>query len=95
VTAALKAQIGKSFRDAMRPVFDAALTQAGGDAALQAMQARYEALTGAPFPNLDLRAYALDAFVNTVFTAVAAEEANIRLRPSLRTTEALRRAFGQ
>jgi hypothetical protein len=95
VTAALKAEIGKAFHDAMRPVFDAALTQAGGDAALQAMQARYETLTGAPFPNFDLRSYALDAFVNTFLAAVAAEEENMRLRPSLRTTEALRRAFGQ
>jgi hypothetical protein len=95
VTAELKSQIGPAFRDTMRPLLEANLVDVGAQAALGKMQARYEEIAAGPFQNFDVRAHTLDRFVSAFFLSLAEEERNIRLHPTDRPTETLKRLFSR
>jgi hypothetical protein len=95
VTMALRRQLAKPLREALRPVMAAKLNDAGADAAFQKLRTRYETLANGPLAPFNLQEYAVDSFVDTFFRCIADEEFNLRSRPSLRTTDALKRAFAQ
>lgn len=93
VTVALRAQTDTAFREAMLPVVRASLAKANAHVALERMRARYEDIANTAFTGFDIEAYTLDSFVNAFFASVSEEEQNIRLRPSARSTETLRKIF--
>lgn len=83
-----------SLTDAMRPIIDNALAEAG---AISAYDAIIEQAQAAPFlPDLktNLTNHVLDRAMDGMFGYLAVEEAAIRENPAKRTTELLKRVFG-
>ena len=83
-----------SLTDAMRPIIDGALAEAG---AVNVYDSIIDQAKAAPFiPDLktDLTNHVLDRAMDGLFTYLAVEEAAIREDPLKRSTELLQRVFG-
>lgn len=78
----------------MAPIIDRALSRVGAIAAYDAMMAEYKNLPLVPDVKADLNKYVVQEAMNGIFHYVAKEEAAIRADPAKRTTEILRRVFG-
>jgi len=81
--------LGKAFR----PVIDKTLSEAGAVQTYNAMKARAGPL--ADLGGFDLNGFALEKALAGLFHYIAAEEAAIRTDPAKRSTELLKKVFGQ
>ncbi len=84
----------RSLSDAMRPIVDQALNEAGAVAAYDALLVRAQAAPFLPDLKADLTDHALDGAMDGLFHYLATEEAAIRRDPVKRTTALLQRVFG-
>ena len=83
-----------SLTDAMRPIVDDALADAGAVAAYDSIIERAQVAPFLPDLKTDLTNHVLDRAMDGVFTYLAEEEAAIRQDPLKRTTALLKRVFG-
>lgn len=79
----------------MRPVVEQSLTDAGAVKAYDRVVARYNAVPYVPKVEANLSDYVVEKGMDGVFLYLAREEAAIRRDPAKRTTDLLRRVFGQ
>lgn len=79
----------------MKPVVDESLADAGVVQAYDSVMGRYNAIPFAPKVDADLSDYVVQKGMDGIFYYLAKEEAAIRSDPAARTTELLRRVFGQ
>ena len=80
--------------EAMRPVVEKSLTQAGAVHAYDQVMGKYSTLPLVPDLKADLTGHVLDYGLSAIFAYLAQEEAAIRADPARRTTELLRKVFG-
>ncbi|MEM9441141.1 MAG: DUF4197 domain-containing protein, partial [Pseudomonadota bacterium] len=83
-----------SLTDAMRPIVDDALADAGAVAAYDSIIERAQVAPFLPDLKTDLTNHVLDRAMDGMFTYLAEEEAAIRQDPVKRTTTLLKRVFG-
>lgn len=79
----------------MKPVVDASLADAGVVKSYDAVMDRYNAVPFVRRVDADLSDYVVQKGMDGIFYYLAMEEAAIRERPAKRTTELLKRVFGQ
>jgi len=77
-----------------RPIVESKLRTVGGYQEYEDLVARLEALPLVDPPDLDLVGYVTDEALDGLFTVLADEERRIRDDPLARTTDLLRRVFG-
>lgn len=80
--------------DAMRPIVDSALNEAGAVQVYEQTMGEYDSLPFMPDVKADLTAHVLTLGLKGIFHYIAKEEAAIRNEPVKRTTDLLRRVFG-
>lgn len=83
-----------SLTDAMRPIIDNALAEAGAVAAYDSIIERAQVATFLPDLKTDLTNHVLGRAMDGMFAYLANEEAAIREDPLKRTTALLKRVFG-
>jgi hypothetical protein len=83
-----------SLSDAMRPIIDRALADAGAIAAYDALIARAGAAPFLPDLKANLTGHVQQRALDGLFLYLAAEERAIRQNPAKRTTDLLKRVFG-
>jgi hypothetical protein len=81
--------------DAASPIIQNALSQAGAMQAYDQVMGQYQSLPFMPDVKSDLNDYVVDKALDGIFYYVAQEEAAIRENPAKRTTELLKKVFGQ
>ncbi len=81
-------------REAFRPTVDKALSDAGAVKAYDTAMGQYKSVPMVPDVKADLTNHALDGALAGIFHYVAQEEAAIRTNPAKRTTDVLKKAFG-
>ncbi len=84
-----------SLNEAMRPIIDTALAEAGAVNAYDQIIDRAKAAPFLPDLKTNLTNHVLDGAMNGLFTYLAAEEAAIREDPLKRSTALLKRVFGK
>lgn len=80
---------------AMRPVIDQSLNEVGAVRVYNQAVAQVSAIPYAPEIKTDLTGYVVEKGMAGIFHYLAQEEAAIRKNPAKRTTELLKRVFGQ
>ena len=83
--------------DAFKPAVAKSMDQTGTARAYKEMIGKYDVTPLAAFagvPSLDLDAYVTNRALDGLFKMVAEEEKNIRTNPAARTTELMRKVFG-
>ncbi len=78
----------------MQPVVDQSLAEVGAVKAYDAMIGEYKSIPFVPDVKADLTAYVLEKALDGLFFYLGREEAAIRANPAKRTTEILKRVFG-
>lgn len=78
----------------MKPVVDASLADAGAVKTYDAAMERYDSLPFVPKVEADLNDYVVQKGMDGIFHYIAKEEAAIRKDPAKRTTDLLKRVFG-
>ena len=81
--------------DEMRPIVDRQMADVGAVAAYDELISRYKTMPFVPDVKSDLTNHVLERAIDGVFLYLAREEAAIRKDPAKRTTELLRKVFGQ
>lgn len=81
--------------EAMKPIVDQALAQAGAVQAYDSVMGQYKTVPFVPDVKADLNGYVVEQGMNGIFHYLAQEEAAIRQNPAKRTTELLRTVFGK
>lgn len=89
-----RAKMSRPLADEMRPVVRKALSEAGAVQAYDSVMGRYRGLPFVPDVKADLTQHVLDLGLAGIFHYMAEEEAAIRKNPVKRTTEILRKVFG-
>ena len=79
---------------AMRPVVEDGLTEAGAVQAYDQTMGQYRSLPLVPDLKADLTGHVLDYGLKAIFAYLAKEEAAIRSNPAQRTTDLLKKVFG-
>lgn len=77
------------------PIVEAELAQAGAIRSYDRMMGRYDRIPMVPDVKADLSDYAVEQALDGLFLMLAREEAAIRNNPAKRTTDLLRKVFGQ
>jgi hypothetical protein len=80
--------------EAMHPVVDESLGEAGAVQAYDRMMGRYKTIPFVPDAKADLTTYVLEKGIDGIFYYIGKEEAAIRRDPVKRSTDLLRRVFG-
>jgi len=80
---------------ALRPIVDQVLTEVGAIQAYDRVLGRYRSLPLVPDIRADLNHHVVSKAMDGIFLYMAREEAAIRKEPAKRTTEILRRVFGE
>ena len=78
----------------MKPVVEASLADAGAAKAYDAAMERYNSVPFVPKVDADLSDYVVEKGMDGIFYYLAKEEAAIRQDPAKRTTDLLKRVFG-
>jgi hypothetical protein len=91
----LRQSMGAQLADDMSPIVQNALSQAGAVQAYDQVMGQYQALPFMPDIKSNLNNYVVDKALDGIFHYVAQEEAAIRENPAKRTTELLKKVFGQ
>ncbi len=89
-----KKSMTPGLRDAFRPTVDKALSDAGAVKAYDNAMGQYKSVPMVPDVKADLTNHALDGALSGIFHYVAQEEAAIRTTPAKRTTDVLKKVFG-
>lgn len=89
-----KGKMSAPLAEEMRPIIEEALAQVGAIQAYDRAMARYRSLPFVPDVKGDLTAHVIDGGLSGIFYYMAVEEAAIRKDPVKRTTEILRKVFG-
>ena len=79
----------------MRPVVRETLNQVGAVQSYERIMDRYTSVPFVPDIKANLESYTVDKTLEGIFTFLAREEAAIRTEPAKRSTELLRKVFGQ
>lgn len=87
-------KMSKPLGEAMRPIVDEALQQAGAVQAYDKVMGQYRSVPFVPDVKANLTSHVVDKGMNGIFHYLAKEEAAIRQNPAKRTTELLRTVFG-
>jgi hypothetical protein len=87
-------KMSKPLGEAMRPIVDESLQQAGAVQAYDNVMGKYRAVPFVPDVKADLIGYVVDKGMDGIFHYLAQEEAAIRKNPAKRTTELLQKVFG-
>jgi hypothetical protein len=90
----LQKKMSPALANEMRPVVADSLSQVGTIQAYDALMEQYRALPFVPDIKADLTEYVVAKGMDGIFYYLAIEEADIRKNPAKRTTELLRRVFG-
>jgi hypothetical protein len=88
-----KRKMSQPLLQAMKPIVDHALAQAGAVQAYDRVMGKYQSLPFMPHVKADLSQHVLRLALNGVFHYMAEQEAAIRHNPVKRTTEILRKVF--
>jgi hypothetical protein len=78
----------------MKPVVDESLADVGAVTTYDSAMESYNALPFVPEVDVDLGDYVVEKGMDGIFFYLAEEEAAIRKDPAKRTTDLLRRVFG-
>ena len=81
--------------DEMRPIVDRQMADVGAVAAYDQLISRYKTMPFVPDVKSDLTTLVLERAIDGVFLYLAREKAAIRKDPAKRTTELLRKVFGE
>ena len=87
-----KTSVGLS--NAMRPIVESALNDAGAVQVYERTMGEYDSIPFLPDVKADLTSHVLTLGLKGIFHYIAVEEAAIRNEPVKRTTDLLRRVFG-
>ena len=90
-----KGKMSKPLAASMKPVVDQELASAGAIRAYDRVMGEYQKLPFMPDAKADLTNYVLEKAMDGIFLYLGREEAAIRQNPAKRTTELLRKVFGQ
>ena len=88
-------QMSPALAREMRPVVDESLSEVGAIASYDNAVSAYKKLPLVPDVKADLSQHVVDGGMAGIFHYLAREEANIRRNPVARTTDLLKRVFGQ
>ena len=91
----LRKTMGAQLGTDMMPIIANALNQAGAVQAYDQVMNQYQNLSFMPNVKANLNDYVVDKTLDGIFYYVAQEEAAIRENPAKRTTELLKKVFGQ
>jgi hypothetical protein len=86
--------MGPGLAKEMEPIVDSTLAEAGAVQAYDSMMGQYKAIPFMPDAKADLTDYVVDKGLDGIFHYVAKEEAAIRNNPAARTTDLLKKVFG-
>ena len=78
----------------MKPIVDESLADVGAVKSYDEVMASYHSIPFVPEVEANLDDYVVDKGMDGIFFYLAREEAAIRQNPAARTTELLRRVFG-
>jgi len=90
----LKASTGDRLKSQMRPVIDSSLAEVGAVQTFTGLIDRYNALPLVTPVNADMTGHVIEYAQSALFTQLASEEKAIRQNPLKRSTELLRKVFG-
>ncbi len=91
----LRQSMGTQLASDISPIIQNALNQAGALQAYDQVMGQYQALPFMPDVKSNLNDYVVNRALDGIFYYVAQEEAAIRENPAKRTTELLKKVFGQ
>ena len=86
--------MGPGLAREMEPIVDATLSDAGAVQAYDSMMGQYSTIPFMPDAKADLTDYVVEKGMDGIFHYVAKEEAAIRNNPAARTTDLLKKVFG-
>lgn len=89
-----RTQTSERLTELMRPVIESSLQQVGALQSYDATVSRYQQLPFVPDVSADLTDYTIEKSMDGIFYYLAKEEAAIRENPLKRSTELLRKVFG-
>lgn len=89
-----KSKMSAPLTEEMRPIIEDALAEVGAIQAYDKAMGRYRSLPFVPDVKGDLTSHVIDGGLSGIFYYMAVEEAAIRKDPVKRTTEILRKVFG-
>ncbi len=89
-----RSTIGEELRHVFAPIVAKQLNSVGAVRAYNDLMTRYSAIPLVKKPSFDLQEYTTEKTLDGLFSVVAHEEKQIREDPAKRTTELLRRVFG-
>lgn len=89
-----RSKMGAPLGAAMKPVVDESLADVGAVTTYDSAMERYNSIPFAPGVDVDLSEYVVDKGMDGIFFYLAKEEAAIREDPAKRTTDLLKRVFG-
>ncbi|MEM9605397.1 MAG: DUF4197 domain-containing protein [Pseudomonadota bacterium] len=94
-TSYFRNKTGADLQSQMRPIVDEALASVGAVTSFNTMMERYNAIPFAPKVDSDLTGHVVEKGADGIFHYLAVEEKAIRDNPVKRTSELLKRVFGQ
>jgi len=89
-----KGKMSPALATQMQPIVDDSLADVGAIKSYDAMMSQYEAIPLVPDVKSDLTAYVVEKAMDGIFYYVGKEEAAIRNNPAARTTDLLKKVFG-
>jgi len=89
-----KGKMSPSLAERMKPIVDDSLADVGAIKSYDAMMSQYESIPLVPDVKSDLTAYVVEKAMDGIFHYVGKEEAAIRNNPAARTTDLLKKVFG-
>lgn len=93
-TAYFRRTMSPDLARAFKPVVEQALSRVGAVRSYEKVMGKYRSLPFVPDVKADLTNHVVSKGINGIFLYLAKEEAAIRKDPAQRTTELLRRVFG-
>ena len=87
-------KMSPALAEEMQPVVEESLAEAGAVRAYDNVMGEYRSIPFVPDVKADLTSYVVEKGMDGIFYYMAVEEAAIRENPAKRTTELLRRVFG-
>ncbi len=89
-----KSKMSPALAKRMEPIVDDSLADVGAVKSYDAMMSQYKSIPLVPNVKSDLTAYVVEKAMDGIFYYVAKEEAAIRNNPAARTTDLLKKVFG-
>jgi hypothetical protein len=87
-------KMSPALAERMKPVVDDSLADVGAIKSYDTMMSQYKTIPFVPDAKADLTAYVVEKAMDGIFLYVGREEAAIRQNPAARTTDLLKKVFG-